>query len=65
MPYLHISPTVSFERPSNPRFRPTLRVTYRPGVCKYPTTLKYGWKAEFVGRYGTEKTVVSYRKPAA
>jgi hypothetical protein len=65
MPFLHLTPDMTLDRPTNPRFRPTLNITYRPGGwfgCRYPKTLKYGWKAEFVAHYGTEKTVVSYRK---
>ena len=63
---IHISPDVVFDSPKSPLFSRTLRVTYRPGGwfgCEYPKTLKHGWKAFFVAHHGTEKVVVSYRKP--
>jgi len=50
-------------RPDNPRFQRSLTVTYRPGLAQYPPSLKHGWRAVFVARFGAEKTVVTYRKP--
>jgi len=67
MPLLHISPDVTLMTTENPRFtRRVLHVTYRPATHRYPTKLKHGWEAFFVGYYGggdDPRSVISYRKP--
>jgi len=57
---------MTLDLPTSPRFRPSLSITYRPGGWfgyQYPKTLKHGWVAEFVAHYGTDRMVVTYRKP--
>ena len=43
---------------------PTLQLTV-PGYCWRAPKLRYGWEPFFVGRYGHEKTVFSYRRKNA
>jgi hypothetical protein len=64
-----ITPDMTLDRPNDSRFSRTLRVTYRPGGMlaepPYLKTLKHGWQAFWVSHYGTERTVVTYRKTPA